>query len=81
MPKILPRWLKVLVTGEDNQTLEPAYYWTAACLVFGSICTLLGWLFGNPFPIQDFGVFCAAILAAMGAARALDKAAPPPNKE
>lgn len=73
MPKGIPNWLKILVTGNDNETLEPAYAWAAACLLFGSLCTLTGWIANRPFPIQDYGVFAAAILAAMGAARALDK--------
>lgn len=65
--------LQELITGDDNVTLEPSYFWWAI-----GMCSLIAlsayavWKTGS-VNLQDFGVGFAAILAAGGAAYKLGK--------
>lgn len=67
-----PNNLTVLITGNDNKTYEPAYYWAALLFIVGTICTIVGWAISHPFPITEFGAFGMLCLGGMGLARKLD---------
>lgn len=55
-----------LVTGEDNVTLEPAYWWAAAAFVVGLGLEIYCTVAGKPFDLTKYGLGCGALLTGLG---------------
>jgi hypothetical protein len=62
-----------LITADDNFTLEPAYFWSAAAAVIGFGLEIYSVLLGKPFDFQAYGIGAAAILAGLGLSAGLGK--------
>ena len=62
-----------LVTGEDNATLEPSYFWSAVALSIGFGLEIYCTLAGKPFDLQAYGIGAAALLAGLGVSAKLGK--------
>jgi hypothetical protein len=55
-----------LLTGDDNTTLEPAYLWSAACVLVGLGLEVFSVVSGKPFDFQAYGIGGAALLGGLG---------------
>jgi hypothetical protein len=62
-----------LITGDDNFTLEPSYFWSAAAVLIGFGLEIYSVVFGKPFDIQAYGIGAAALLAGLGVSAKLGK--------
>ncbi len=60
-----------LITGEDNVTIEPAYFWWAAALAVGLSLEIYAVVAGKPFDLQAYGLGVGALLGLGGLGKKL----------
>jgi hypothetical protein len=60
-----------LITGDDNTTLEPSYFWSAVAIIIGFGLEIYCTLKGKPFDLQSYGIGAAALLTGLGLSRKL----------
>ncbi|MBV8047895.1 MAG: hypothetical protein JO171_12110 [Paludibacterium sp.] len=64
------KWLEA-VTGDDNQTLEPAYCWGAIFALAGLGLQIYCSVTGKPFDLQGYGIGAGALLTGLGLGKKL----------
>jgi hypothetical protein len=62
-----------LITGDDNATLEPSYFWTAIVIIIGLGLEIYSVLRGKAFDFQAYGVGAVALLTGLGVSAKLGK--------
>jgi hypothetical protein len=62
-----------IVTGDDNSTLEPSYFWSAAALLIGFGLEIFCVVTGKPFDLQQYGIGALALLSGLGVSAKLGK--------
>ncbi|MDE3023311.1 MAG: hypothetical protein KGI54_15930 [Pseudomonadota bacterium] len=60
-----------LITGEDNLTLEPSYFWAAIVIVIGLALEIYSVLWGKAFDFQAYGIASVGMLTGLGLAKKL----------
>ena len=60
-----------LITGEDNVTIEPAYFWWAASLAVGLALEIYSVTTGKTFDLQAYGIGVGALLGLGGLGKKL----------
>ena len=65
MSSLLKKLLEA-ITGEDNQTIEPAYLWWALSVLVGLGLEVYSVVAGKPFDLQAYGVGVGALLVGAG---------------
>ncbi|MEI6002737.1 hypothetical protein H3V53_38260 [Paraburkholderia bengalensis] len=65
--------LAQLITGDDNATLEPAYFWGAVVILTGLGLEVFSVVTGKPFDLQAYGIGASALLAGLGVSAKLGK--------
>lgn len=55
-----------LITGDDNVTLEPAYFWAGVVIFVGLGLQVYSTVSGNSFDIQAYGIGAGAMLTGLG---------------
>ncbi|WP_175795981.1 hypothetical protein [Burkholderia anthina] len=60
-----------LVTGDDNKTIEPAYFLGALAFLIGLGLEVYAVTEGKPFDLQSYGLGVGALLVAVGAGKKL----------
>lgn len=68
MSSLLKKLLEA-ITGEDNQTIEPAYLWWALSVTVGLGLEIYCVVVGKPFDLQQYGIGVGALLAGAGLAK------------
>lgn len=63
--------LMELVTGDDNTTLEPAYFLGAAAFIVGIGLEIYAVIAGKTFDLQAYGVGVGVLIASVGASKKL----------
>ncbi len=63
--------LMELITGDDNQTLEPAYCLGAAAFIVGVGLEIYAVIHAKPFDLQAYGVGVGVLITAVGASKKL----------
>ncbi|PRF55306.1 hypothetical protein C6Q11_05135 [Burkholderia multivorans] len=58
-----------LITGTDNTTLEPAYFWAAVVIAVGLGLEVYSVAAGKSFDIQAYGVGAVGMLTGLGLAK------------
>lgn len=62
-----------LITGDDNQTIEPSYALSALVIFVGLGLEIYCTLTGKPFDLQSYGMGAGALLAGLGVSAKLGK--------
>lgn len=65
MSSLLKKLLEA-ITGEDKQTIEPAYLWWALSVLVGLGLEIYSVVAGKPFDLQAYGVGVDALLVGAG---------------
>jgi uncharacterized membrane protein len=65
--------LRELITGADNATLEPSYFWSAAAILIGFGLEIFCVVTGKPFDLQQYGIGALALLSGLGVSAKLGK--------
>jgi hypothetical protein len=55
-----------LITGDDNVTLEPSYFWTAIVILIGLGLEIYSVVFGKTFDFQSYGIGAIGLLTGLG---------------
>lgn len=55
-----------LITGDDNATLEPAYFFSALAVLIGLGLEVYSVIASKPFDFQAYGIGAAALLTGLG---------------
>lgn len=55
-----------LITGDDNITIEPAYFWWCVAILIGLGLEIYSVIWGKAFDLQAFGIGVGALLAGAG---------------
>jgi hypothetical protein len=62
-----------LITGDDNATLEPSYFWTAIVILIGLCLEVYSVVFGKAFDFQAYGIGAVGLLGGLGLSAKLGK--------
>ncbi len=57
-----------LITTDDNKTLEPAYFWSAAIIAVFLFLSVASFFTGKAFDYQAYGIGAGGVLGGLGAA-------------
>ena len=55
-----------LITGDNDITLEPAYFWSALAVLTGLGLEVYSVIAGKSFDMQAYGIGAAALLTGLG---------------
>lgn len=55
-----------LITGDDNRTIEPAYFWWGVAIVVGLGLEIYSVVTGKAFDLQAYGIGIGALMIAAG---------------
>lgn len=65
--------LAELLTGDDNVTLEPAYFWACIIIVIGLGLEIYSVIMQHPFDFQGYGMASGGLLGGLGIGAKLGK--------
>lgn len=55
-----------LITGDDNVTLEPSYFFAALAFLVGLGLEIYSVVYGKTFDMQAYGIGAGALLTGLG---------------
>lgn len=62
-----------LLTGDDNSTMEPSYFWSAVVIVVGLGLQIYSTVTGGSFNLSEYGIGAGAMLAGLGLSAKIGK--------
>lgn len=60
-----------VITGDDNKTLDPSYWWGAIFAAAGLGLEIYCTVKGRPFDLQAYGIGAGALLTGLGLGKKL----------
>ena len=60
-----------LITGDDNVTIEPAYFWWAVTMIIGLSLEIYCTVTGKAFDLQAYGIGAGVLMTGAGLGKKL----------